>query len=148
MASRRLTVRALCVPLSVPTQSSSDTPRKIPSSHLGSTLATPFVTPGNEEDLFSNMRQCSCELAPAVLPSGPLLHLFTIATEYFTSQVGTGCPPGNSCPKRLTRQAKFVLMASFQSFTAFFCQSVALRIVQCPLFHLDINTCQFQRCRC
>ena len=45
-------------------------------------------------------------------------HLFSIATEYFTSHGRIRCPPGNSRPKRLTKQARFVRTASFVSFTA------------------------------
>ena len=83
-----------------------------------------FVTPGIMKRIFS--AKCGCARAilrplrssAAVLPSGPLLHLSTIATEYFTSHGRTGRPPGNSLPKRLTKQATLVRTASFTSFTA------------------------------
>ena len=76
------------------------------------------------EDLLRKMRQCSGELAPLAQLVGCLAiwtssALFTIATEYFTSQGRrTGCPRGNSCPQCLTTFAKVVRTASFTSFTA------------------------------
>ena len=65
----------------------------------------------------------------------------------FPSQVRTGCPPGNSCPKHLTRQARFVLTAPIASFSALR-QTVALRVVQGTPLDLECHACQLQRCHC
>ena len=148
VASRRLTVRTLCMPLSVPTKSSSlrsDTPRKIPSSHLRSTLATPFVTPRIAKRIFSAKRgSARANLRPlhsskAVLPSGPLLHLFTIATVYFTSS-----QDWVSSWKLLSKASDEAMQIRSHGILRIFhsalCQYVANRSVHSPQSHLPIST--------
>ena len=89
------------------------------------------VTPGMMKRIFSTKcGSARANLRPlrssqTVLPSGPLVHLLTIATEHLTSQVRTGCPPGNSCTKRLTKQAKFFLTAICRIFHSTLYQHVA-----------------------
>ena len=66
---------------------------------------------------------CSCALAPFAqltsclaiwTSSAPVHHRHGVLHKPTQDWVS----PGNSCPKRLTRQAKFVLTASFASFKA------------------------------
>ena len=107
VALRRLSVRTLCMPFSAHVE--IVTPirhtKEDPVLPLGSTLATPFVTPGIMKRIFSAKYDSA-------------RHRFAIAAEYLTNQGRTGCPPAKSCPKRRTRQTKFVRRASFTSFTA------------------------------
>ena len=124
VASRRLTLRTLSMPSS---SLRSDTPRKIPFSNFGPTLTTRFVTPQNAAVLARTCAPCAARRLSCRLD----LFCTCSLSQRSISQARAGLgPPGNSCPKRLTRQAKFVLTASFASFTALFanpllCESFA-----------------------
>ena len=153
---RRLTVRTLCMPLSVPTQSSSlrsDTPKKTPSSRLGSTLATFRDSRDHEEDLLRKMRQCWRELAPFAQLTGclgiwtspaPVHHRHEVLHKPSQDWVSSW----KLLSKASDDASQIRSHGIFRIFHSALCQQFALRVEECTLLNLDIHTCQFHRCRC